>query len=448
MVAIAAFALKPPLSGAPYERVRNSLTLTHHVIASNSSSLVRQTMILRRRSFPRSLITVSLAALTLGAIVPELLAAQSVPDKKRSLDLTINGTGLSIGDSRRVKGIRLNYRDTRLDRVDGLNATIWYPYEGGEGDVNGIALGLPVTGGRHIRGIVLGAGVGVSDNLSGIGAAALGIGGGGDIKGIFVAGLGTGSGGNVTGLSVGGLGVGAGGELRGIMIGGLGAGAGGSVKGLLVGGLGGGTGGDLQGVAIGGLGVGAGGRLNGIMIGGLGAGGGSGGKGILVGGLGAGVGGDYKGIAVGGAGVGAGGDFTGLAVGGAGVGVGGDGKGIFIGGLGVGSGGSLRYLSIGGLGVGAPTISGVAVGGLGVGGQHLNGLMVGVYTVRIIEGGTLRGVGVSSFNDIRGSQRGLTIGLVNHAWRLHGMQIGVINIVKNNPSGRRVLPLVNWNFDK
>jgi hypothetical protein len=88
------------------------------------------------------------------------------------------------------------------------------------------------------------------------------------------------------------------------------------------------------------------------------------------------------------------------------------------------------------------------VGGLGVGGEHLHGLMVGGYTVRVVERGSLRGVGVSAFNDIRGIQRGLTLGLVNHAWTLHGMQVGIINIAKNNPKGRRVLPIVNWNFDK
>lgn len=435
----------------PRRHVRASAKLRRATTSSRSWKTfahARSPMILSRQPSPRFFLPFSLAAVVVAATVPAPLFAQKTPEPKRSLDLTISGTGISIGDSRRVRGIRLNYRDSRLERVDGLNATLWYPYEDGEGDVNGIALGLPLTGGRHIRGIALGVGVGATEKLSGIGAALIGLGGGADVEGIFVAGVGTGSGRNVTGLSIGGLGVGAGGDLRGIMIGGLGAGAGGNVKGLLVGGLGGGTGGNLQGIAIGGLGVGAGGRLDGVMIGGLGAGGGSGGRGLLIGGVGAGVGGDYQGIAVGGVGVGAGGDFTGLAVGGAGVGVGGDGKGIFFGGLGVGSGGSLRYLAIGGLGVGAPSITGLAVGGLGVGGQHLNGVMVGGYTVKVIEGGTLRGVGVSAFNDIRGTQRGLTIGLVNHAWRLHGMQIGIINIVKNNPSGRRVLPLVNWNFDK
>ncbi|MBK6456056.1 MAG: hypothetical protein IPF87_08250 [Gemmatimonadetes bacterium] len=71
--------------------------------------------------------------------------------------------------------------------------------------------------------------------------------------------------------------------------------------------------------------------------------------------------------------------------------------------------------------------------------------MVAGGTVRVIEGGTLRGVGVSSFNYIQGTQRGLTIGIVNYARSLHGVQVGVVNIVRDNPKGRRWLPIVNWN---
>ncbi len=48
-------------------------------------------------------------------------------------------------------------------------------------------------------------------------------------------------------------------------------------------------------------------------------------------------------------------------------------------------------------------------------------------------------------NYIQGTQRGLTIGIVNYARSLHGVQVGVVNIVRNNPKGRRWLPIVNWN---
>ncbi|NUQ10824.1 MAG: hypothetical protein HUU26_00655, partial [Gemmatimonadaceae bacterium] len=98
-------------------------------------------------------------------------------DARRSLDLTIGGVGISIGDSRQARGLRVNVRDSRLDRVAGVNATIWSPFEGGHGDITGLALGLPVTGGRRIDGLQIGAfGAEVLDDLRGVAVNGLGIG--------------------------------------------------------------------------------------------------------------------------------------------------------------------------------------------------------------------------------------------------------------------------------
>ena len=58
--------------------------------------------------------------------------------------------------------------------------------------------------------------------------------------------------------------------------------------------------------------------------------------------------------------------------------------------------------------------------------------------------GEQNGVAVSAFNDMKGRQRGLTIGLVNYAAVLDGVQIGMINIAQSNRDGRKVLPLANW----
>jgi len=38
-------------------------------------------------------------------------------EPQRSLDLTIGGTGISIGDSRRARGLRLNFRDGQVGAV-------------------------------------------------------------------------------------------------------------------------------------------------------------------------------------------------------------------------------------------------------------------------------------------------------------------------------------------
>jgi hypothetical protein len=45
---------------------------------------------------------------------------------------------------------------------------------------------------------------------------------------------------------------------------------------------------------------------------------------------------------------------------------------------------------------------------------------------------------------MKGVQRGLAIGIVNYAQELHGLQVGLINIARNNSPGTRVLPIANW----
>ena len=320
---------------------------------------------------------------------------------------------LSIGDHPRVDGIRLNYRDTDFDLVRGANITIWTPYEGDwTGQVKGLALGLPSTGAGTIRGI--GAGV--------VGIAARE---------------------ELTGLAVGGIGVGSGGRIRGIALGGIGVGAGEVVSGIAIGGIGVGGGGDVRGLAIGGIGVGGGGDLRGLAIGGIGVGSGGSASGLLVGGVGAGVAGNLRYVAIGGIGVGAGGNATGLLIGGIGAGVGGDLTGIAIGGVGVGAGGTARGLLLGGVGVGAPEIVGVAIGGL-VEGDVVQGLILAPLRFRTTRGGEITGAAASIFNHVRGDVHGLTVGLVNYAWSVEGFQLGVINVIRDNPRGRRVLPVVNW----
>src|SRR4051812_17967943 len=74
----------------------------------------------------------------------------------QGLDLTVNGTGLVIGNKPRVTGLRFNFRDRGLEKVKGLNATIWMPYEPMSGTVEGIALGLPGTGAANIKGLGIG----------------------------------------------------------------------------------------------------------------------------------------------------------------------------------------------------------------------------------------------------------------------------------------------------
>lgn len=334
------------------------------------------------------------APFLLGALV--LLAAPlvSVDAQSRGLPLTVNDVGVGIGPVPRVIGIRINFRDDADFDVRGINITAWTPQNDLRGEVNGIALGLPATGASRITGLAAGIfGVGADRSIDGIGVGGLGLGAGRRLRGIMVGGLGVGSGGNVTGVALGGLGVGAGSDVEGISIGGLGIGSGGRVEGLAIGGLGVGSGEDLRGIAIGGVGVGAGERL------------------------------------------------TGLTIAGIGVGAGDDVNGITIAGVGVGSGGTLRWLSIAGVGVGAPRIEGAAIAPA-VGASSAKALLIAPVYMRI-EDGTFQGASVSAFNHVKGTQRGLTIGVFNYARSLHGVQLGVLNYAKSNRAPFRLLPIIN-----
>ena len=202
-------------------------------------------------------------------------------------------------------------------------------------------------------------------------------------------------------------------EFDGVGIGILGLGSGGPLRGIFVGGLGAGTGGDIDGLALGGLGVGCLGRLRGIAVAGLA--------------------------------VGCGEEVVGIAVGGLGVGAGGDLRGLSVAGLAVGAGGSIEGVAIAAL-VGAPRIRG-AVAGLVAGGRDVAGLVVAPAYFDLMPEGSMTGVSLSAFNRIRGEQRGLAIGIVNYTPSLHGVQIGLVNWAGNNPSGLKLLPIVNAHLD-
>jgi hypothetical protein len=336
----------------------------------------------------KTILKAMVAALSVFAAVP--VAAQS------SLDLTVDGVGISVGDSRRVTGLRLNFRDRYLEKVDGINITLWSPYDDPRGVVRGLALGLPATGAERIDGIAAG--------IVGVGAAE-----------------------SIRGLAIGGIGLGVGEDLQGIAIGGIGFGAGRDIQGLAIGGIGGGIGGDLRGIGIGGIGFGVGGNA----------------KGMLLSGIGAGVGGNMQGLSIAGIGIGAGGDVKGITVTGIGLGAGGDVTGIQLAGIGIGAGGTLKWVSIAGAGIGAPRIQGLAVASA-VGAEQVRGVVIAPIYFKISRGGHMRGVNLSAYNDVRGTQQGLAIAIFNYARTLDGVQIGLLNYAGNKSRGTRLLPIANF----
>jgi hypothetical protein len=58
----------------------------------------------------------------------------------------------------------------------------------------------------------------------------------------------------------------------------------------------------------------------------------------------------------------------------------------------------------------------------------------------------LRGVALGPYNEVRGVQQGIAIGVFNRAEELHGVQLGLLNRAGNNRGIFRWLPLLNAHF--
>lgn len=310
-----------------------------------------------------------LARRTAGSLTLALLmtAAAGSAWAGQSLDIPSKTWGISFGNSKSFTGLRFNFRDSQVQRVNGLNLTLWQPHKDNKDAViQGLSFGI-LPGGGYLRGIQLGIlGVSAEKELKGISLGGLGIGAGKDVTGITIGGLGAGAGGSMKGVNIGGIGVGASKDLVGFNVGGIGAGAGDNMTGLNIGGVGVGAGKVLAGINIGGVGVGAGERLTGLTLVGLAA--------------------------------------------------------------------------------GAPEVRGITIGGLAVGGNDVKGIQIAGGFIMINKGGRLAGLAASSFNYIRGAQTGLAIGIVNYAYSVKGLQIGLVNIVRDNPRGLKVLPVFNTSF--
>jgi hypothetical protein len=323
--------------------------------------------------------------------------------------------GIGFGNLPKFTGIRFNYKDHDVEKIAGVNITVWRAKEEDQqtGTMTGLAIGLPISMGvESQRGISVGIfGAGAKQNLSGINIGGLGVGAGGDVSGFNFGGLGVGSGGDLTGINIGGLGTGSGGAVRGFSFGGLGVGAGGSLAGVSIGGIGVGSGGDVSGLSVGGIGVGSGEDITGV---------------------------------------------TGALVG---VGAGGKIRGITVAGVGVGSGEGITGLTFAVVGIGSPKVNGIAIASV-VGGDQLKGIILAPAFLRVGDRKRnnenndqprevrMTGLGISIFNRILGEQRGVAIGAVNYTESIKGVQFGIINIVKENPKGLRVLPIFNTRFGK
>ncbi|HUV35853.1 MAG TPA: hypothetical protein VMX58_02830, partial [Patescibacteria group bacterium] len=82
-----------------------------------------------------------LAAAGSGSAAPPVPRGRSA-GSGRSLDLAVGGYGISLGNSKRFRGLRINAVDRDVENVIGVNVTLWRPDENPDAVVHGIAVGL------------------------------------------------------------------------------------------------------------------------------------------------------------------------------------------------------------------------------------------------------------------------------------------------------------------
>ena len=88
-----------------------------------------------------------------------VLALPAVPIyATESLDLAVRGWGLSLGNSRNTNGLRINLIDHDVERVTGVNLTLWKARRNPDALIRGVGVGQDLHTGFALS--VGGAGVG------------------------------------------------------------------------------------------------------------------------------------------------------------------------------------------------------------------------------------------------------------------------------------------------
>ena len=142
--------------------------------------------------------------LVIASLSTPLVAQDSSATGHFHVGLTVHDWGISIGNAPRVNGLRINIQDAGLERVNGINITLWKPRDPLSGTVNGLQVGL-VPGSQIVSGIALGVGGVVAERrarwvtVGGLGAVS-----NGDFSGLVVGGLGTVANRDISGIALGG----------------------------------------------------------------------------------------------------------------------------------------------------------------------------------------------------------------------------------------------------
>lgn len=326
------------------------------------------------------------------------------------LNIPSSEWGISFGNSSRFTGLRLNWSDKYLEKITGVNLTLWRPGDEPGGEITGLAVGVVGPAADRITGVSFGLAYVMTAEWS---------------RGITIGGLATVSGGTMTGVNIGGMAVVAEDDMTGLNLSGLATISGGSMKGINYGTLATVAEGSMGLVNIGGLATVAKGRITGLSFGGLALISEDDMTGLNLGGLATVSGGEIKGVSGSMLAVVAQNSITGIS----------------IGGVAVASEGPIRGASFSlGVVTSDKEIWGISFAGYKVKSPKIRGIN---FTILAMEVDDFSGVAFGGYNNVRGIQTGITFGVLNVAKELRGIQIGILNYAANNPPPFRWLPVLN-----
>lgn len=182
------------------------------------------------------LYTFSAAAQTTDTVETE--AAEPNDCWNGSIGIPSAVEGISLGNSRQFKGLRLNFSDCGIDKIDGVNVTLMWPLENPNSEINGIALGLVGPGAARITGIaVAGIGMQATESITGFSFSTFASSSEGEMTGVQIGGLALISKGRMLGINAAAFGIDGYSEVNGFSVGGVGLVSSKGMNGINIGGF-------------------------------------------------------------------------------------------------------------------------------------------------------------------------------------------------------------------
>lgn len=139
-----------------------------------------------------------------------------------SFGIPTNSAGIGFGNSKNFAGLRFNFSDCGVERIDGINVTLIWPQSNPYSEIKGIALGVVGPGGRKISGIAFGGiEIQATESLTGLSFSTFISSSGGEMTGVQAGGLALLAKGNIVGVNLAGFGIDCYGDISGISFGGI-----------------------------------------------------------------------------------------------------------------------------------------------------------------------------------------------------------------------------------